>query len=248
MEFPIVLVKKSNGNTRLCLDSRALNAVTVKDAYPMPNIEGIIGRLDATRYISSIDLKDAFWQIPLDEQAKEKTAFSIPGRPLYQFARMPFGLCNAAQAMCRLMDRVIPNELRNSVFVFIDDLLIVFKDFESHMSLLRKVAFHLRRANLTINVEKSKFVMRQVKYLGYIVGDGCIKTDPDKVKAIVDFEAPKTVKQVRRFLGMCGWYRRFILNYSAISSSISNLLKKSDKFAWTEKPCNLNSVLCQLPS
>ena len=235
---PIVLVKKSNGNTRLCLDSRALNSVTIKDAYPMPNIDGIIGRLDATRYISSIDLKDAFWQIPLDDQAKEKTAFSIPGCPLYQFSRMPFGLCNAAQAMCRLMDRVIPNELRESVFVFIDDLLVVSKDFESHMSLLKKVAFHLRRANLTINVEKSRFVMRQVNNLGYIVGDGCIKTDPDKVKAIVDYTAPQNVKQVRRFLGMCGWYRRFIANYSDISVPISNLLKKSESFTWTDEAQN----------
>ena len=232
---PIVLVRKSNGKARLWLDSRALNSVTVKDAFPMPNLEEIIGRLGSTRYISSIDLKDAFWQIPLSDDSKKKTAFAIPGRPLYQFTRMPFGLCNAAQAMCRLMDRVIPNEIRESVFVFIDDLLVVSPDFESHMKLLEKVAFHLREANLTINVEKSKFVMKQVKYLGYIVGDGCIKTDPDKVKAIVDFEAPKKVKQVRRFLGMCGWYRRFISNYSAISSPISNLLKKSDKFAWTEE-------------
>ena len=231
---PIVLVKKSNGKSRLCLDSRALNSVTIKDAYPMPNIEGIIGRLDATRYISSIDLKDAFWQIPLDDSSKEKTAFAIPGRPLYQFTRMPFGLCNAAQAMCRLMDRVIPNELRDSVFVFIDDLLIVSPDFEGHMILLQKVAQHLKEANLTINLEKSKFVMREVKYLGYVVGNGCIKTDPDKVKAIVDYVAPKTLKQVRRFLGMCGWYRRFIARYSDLSAPISDLLKKSTSFVWTQ--------------
>ena len=230
---PIVLVLKSNGKARLCLDSRSLNSVTLKDAYPMPNLEGIIGRLDATRYITSIDLKDAFWQNPLDQESKEKTAFSISWRPLYHFVRMPFGLCNAAQTMCQLMDKVIPYELRHSVFVFIDDLLVCSPDFDSHMELLALVASHLRAANLTINVEKSKFVMRQVEYLGYIVGDGCVKTDPEKIKAIKEYEAPKTVKQVRRFLVMCGWYRRFISNYSALSTPISNLLKKSSKFVWT---------------
>ena len=230
-----MLVKKSNGKARLCLDSRALNLVTIKDAYPMPKIDGIIGRLDTTRYISSIDLKDAFWQIPLDESSKEKTAFAIPGRPLYQFTRMPFGLCNAAQAMCRLMDRVIPNEMRESVFVFIDDLLVVSPDFESHMRQLEKVAYFLRKANLTINMEKSKFVMKQTKYLGYVIGDGCVKTDPEKVKAIVEYSAPKTVKQVRRFLGMCGWYRRFIANYADVSEPITNLLKKSASFVWTKE-------------
>ena len=230
---PIVLVRRSNGKARLCLDSRSVNTATKKDAYPMPNIEGIIGRLDATRYISSIDLKDAFWQIPLDDSSKEKTAFSIPGRPLYQFARMPFGLCNAAQTMCRLMDKVIPNELKESVFVFIDDLLVVSADFETHISLLTQVAFHLRKANLTINVEKSKFVMKEVKYLGYVVGNGVVKTDPEKIKSIVDFPPPVTVKQIRRFLGMCGWYRRFISNYSDISVPITDLLKKNEKLKWT---------------
>ena len=130
-----------------------------------PYLEGIIGRLDATRYISSIDLKDAFWQIPLDEDSIEKTAFFVPERPFYHFVRMPFGLCNAAQTMCRLMDKVIPNELRQSVFVFIDDLLVVSPDFDTHMVLLEKVASHLRAANITINLDKSKFVMREVKYL-----------------------------------------------------------------------------------
>ena len=232
---PIVLVRKGNGKARLCLDSRTLNAVTVKNAFPMPNIEGIIGRLEVTRFISSIYLKDAFWQIPLEETSKEKTAFAVPGRPLYQFTRMPFGLCNAAQTMCRLMDRVIPNELRDSVFVFIDDLLVVSIDFETHLAQLEIVAHYLRKANLTINIEKSKFVMKEVKYLGYIVGDGCIKTDPDKIRSIVDFSPPKSVKHVRRFLGMCGWYKQFIWSYSDVSAPIWNLLKKSDKFSWTEE-------------
>lgn len=109
---PMTVVTKANGQTRLCLDARRVNSVTVKDAYPTPLINGILSRLNETKYISLIDLKDAFWQIELEESSREKTAFTIPGRPLYQFTRMPFGLCNSGQSMCRLMDMVIPSALR----------------------------------------------------------------------------------------------------------------------------------------
>lgn len=229
---PVVLVRKANGKARLCLDSRVVNNVTVKDAYPMPMINGIVSRLADTHYISSVDLKDAFWQIELEESSREITAFTVPGRPLYQFKRMPFGLCNAAQTMCRLMDRVIPTQLRENVFVYIDDLLVVSPDFDSHMICLRKVAECLSKANLTINVDKSKFCMKEIHYLGYIVGNGCLKTDPDKVQAISNFPTPKTKKQIRSFLGMAGWYQRFIANYAAIASPITDLIGKPT-FHWT---------------
>lgn len=229
---PIVMVRKHCGKARLCLDSRAVNNVSVKDAYPLPIIDGILSRLGDTFYISSIDLKDAFWQIELDQTSREKTAFTVPGRSLYQFVRMPFGLCNAAQTMCRLMDKVIGSDLRESVFVYIDDLLIVSGDFDSHVNRIREVAKRLRIANLTINVSKSKFAMREIKYLGYIVGNGCLKTDPEKIKAIAEFPQPATIRQLRRFLGLTGWYQRFISNYSAISAPLSDIKGKPEKFKW----------------
>lgn len=233
---PIVIVKKANGKSRLCLDSRKLNEVTKKDAYPLPKIDGHLGRLANTKYISSIDLKDAFWQIQLDPLSREKTAFSIPGRPLYHFRSMPFGLCNAAQSMCRLMDKVIPHEYHDRVFVYIDDLLVVSPDFESHLKLLSLVAERLRHANLTINVEKSKFCLREIKYLGFIIGDGCIKTDPEKISAIIDFPVPKSVRQIRRFVGMSGWYRRFIRNYATIAAPMTDLMSTANvKFEWNDK-------------
>lgn len=230
---PVVIVKKANGNARLCLDVRKVNAVTKKDAYPTPIVEGLLSRLTDTRFISSIDLKDAFWQIGLEETSRDKTAFSVPGHPLYQFRVMPFGLCNAPQRLCRLMDKAIPHQLRHQVFVYLDDLLIVSPDFESHLKLLEQVSGHLQRAGLTINVEKSRFCLKEIKYLGYIVGHGCLKTDPNKIAAITEYPYPKTVKQVRRFLGLTGWYRRFIANYATISAPITDLLKKSKKFEWT---------------
>lgn len=232
---PVVLVRKHCGKPRLCLDSRAINKVTVKDAYPLPIIDGIISRLGKTRFISSIDLKDAFWQIELEAKSREITAFTVPGRPLYQFARMPFGLCNAAQTMCRLMDIVVGQDLRESVFVYIDDLLIVSSDFPSHIRTLEIVAKRLQEANLTINVSKSKFVMREIKYLGFIVGNGELKTDPEKVRAIADFPVPRTIRQLRRFLGMTGWYQRFIANYSGISAPLTDLKGTAKSFVWNER-------------
>lgn len=231
---PVLVVKKSNGKMRFCLDCRAVNKVTTKDAYPMPLIDGILASLNETVFISSIDLKDAFWQIELDPDSREKTAFTVPGRPLYQFVRMPFGLCNAPQTMCRLMDKVLPSELRQFVFVYIDDLLVVSENFETHLIRLRAVAKCLREANLSINLEKSKFCMKEIKYLGHIVGNGCIKPDPGKVEAITNFPIPRTVKQVRSFLGMCGWYQRYIAGYASIAAPITDLLKKQARFTWTE--------------
>lgn len=248
---PIVLVKRANGKPRLCLDSRKLNAVTKPDAYPLPKIDGHLGRLANTKYISSIDLKDAFWQIELDADSREKTAFSIPGRPLYHFRTMPFGLCNAAQSMCRLMDMVIPHEYHDRIFVYIDDLLIVSPDFDSHLALLDLTAKRLRDAGLTINVEKSKFCLREIKYLGYIIGDGCIRTDPEKVSAVRSFARPVTVRQIRRFLGMAGWYRRFIRNFSTVSAPLTDLISKNNKFQWTDEAeqafVRLKHALCSAP-
>lgn len=230
---PIVLVKKP-GKVRLCLDSRKVNEVTIKDAYPLPHIEGILGRLPRAEYISSLDLKDAFWQIPLEVNSREKTAFTVPNRPLYQFTVMPFGLCNAPQTMCRLMDKVIPYHLKEQVFVYLDDLLLISDNFDSHVSLLSEVAQHIRKAGLTINISKSKFCLREVRYLGYIVGNGVLKTDPGKVEAITNYPAPKTVRQLRRFLGMTGWYRRFVSNYADVTHPLTDLLKKSKSFTWTD--------------
>lgn len=132
------------------------------------------------------------------------------------------------------MDMVIPHQLHDQVFVYIDDLLVVSSDFEHHLQLLNIVAGHLRKAGLTINVEKSKFCLTKVKYLEYIIGDGCVKTDSGKVSVINDFPKPTPVKQIRRFLGMAGRYRRFIENVSTISSPLTDLTR-SKVFAWNEE-------------
>ena len=247
---PVVLVRKP-GKNRLCLDSRKVNQVTIKDAYPLPHIGGLLSRLQDTRFISSIDLKDAFWQIPLEKKSREKTAFTVPGRPLYQYTVMPFGLCNAPQRMCRLMDKVIPGRLRENVFCYLDDLLVVSPDFETHLRTLEEVALCLRKSGLTINLEKSRFCVGEVKYLGFVIGDGTLRTDPDKVSAIKEFPLPKSTKQVRRFLGMTGWYQRFVLNYASLAAPLTDCLKIGKVFSLTPEAIEsfeaLKKALCEAP-
>lgn len=229
---PVVLVRKP-GKNRLCLDSRRLNTVTKKMAYGLPNINGLLSRLSDTYFISCIDLKDAFWQVELEETSKEKTAFTVPGRPQYQFRVMPFGLCNAAQRLCQLMDKIFPVNVLSRVFVYLDDLLVVSSTFEEHMTLLVEVARKLRQAGLTVNLTKSRFCFKEVRYLGHIVGHGKIRPDPTKVSAIVDFPLPTTVKQVRRFVGMCAYYGKFLENFSSLSSPLTDAIRKKGNFTLT---------------
>ncbi|XP_067629120.1 uncharacterized protein [Eurosta solidaginis] len=223
---PGVLIVKP-GKVRFCLDSRKLNEVTLKDAHPIPIIEGLLSRLPPVHYISKIDLKDAFWQIGLEKQSREKTAFTVPNRP--------FGLCNAPQTMCRLMDKVIPYNLKNNVFVYLDDLLVVSSSFNEHLVHLSEVSALLRKAGLTINIRKSKFGLSQVNYLGFVVGNGSLQVDKEKISAIQNYPIPKTVRQLRRFLGMTGWYRRFIDDYASTTFHLTELLSKKKQFVWNSE-------------
>lgn len=231
---PMRMVVKP-GKVRLCLDARKVNVVTKKDAYPLPNIGGIFARLPKANIISKIDLKDAYWQIELDPESKPLTAFTIPGRPLYQFTVMPFGLCNAPQTMCRLMDDIIPPDLKHCIFGYLDDVCVVSDTFETHLSLLVRLAEQFKKANLTLNLNKSKFCVTQVNYLGYVIGNGGIATDPEKIESIINWPTPKTLKQVRGFLGLTGWYRRFIENFADVTHPITNVLTKKRKFEWTNE-------------
>lgn len=229
---PMRLVLKPN-KVRLCLDARRLNQVTAKDAYPLPSIEGIFARLPKANIITKLDLKDAYWQVGLSERSKPLTAFTVPGRPLYQFTVMPFGLCNAPQTMCRLVDQIIPPDLRHCVFGYLDDLVVISEDFSSHISILIRIAQEFKRANLTLNLGKCQFCVTQVKYLGYVIGHGGIQTDPEKVASIAKWPVPKTIKQVRGFLGLASWYRRFIENFSSLTFPITETLSTKRRFKWT---------------
>lgn len=234
---PVTIVPKADGTWRFCLDSRKLNAVTKHDAYPLPYITHILDQLGNAKYLSSIDLKSAYWQVKLaDNDSKEKTAFTVPSRGLFQFKRMCFGLTSASATQQRLMDLLFGPEYGNKIFRYLDDVVVVSASFEEHIRLLRVVLERLRCANLTINLSKCRFFRKQLKYLGYVVDEYGLRTDPDKVKAIVDFPTPRCRKDVKSFLGTASYYRRFIKNFSQIAGPLNALTttrKGAPPFVWS---------------
>lgn len=235
---PVLLVKKSNGDMRFCFDGRRLNSVTKKCAYPLPLVDHILNKLSGAQFLSSIDLKSAFWQIPLETSSCEKTAFIVPGRGLFEFVVMPFGLCNAAQTQQKLMDNVLGPDLDPYIFVYLDDVIIATPTFDKHVECLKIVFDRLRKANLTINIDKCKFCLPSLKYLGFVVDKRGLRTDPEKVEAMLKYPKPKTYTEVKRFLGLCSWYRRFVKDFSTVVAPLNSLLKgkkKSQNIVWTEE-------------
>nr|XP_041631159.1 uncharacterized protein LOC121502206 [Drosophila kikkawai] len=201
--------------------------------YPLsPAMQEIVwAEVDKMLKLGVIEVSESPWSnrttvVELDLESCPYTAFTVAGRPLYQFAMMPFGLCNAAQRLCRLMDQVIPAQLRSNVFVYLDDLLIISPDFDTHMKYLSLVAECLGKANLTIGLKKSKFCFKTLKYLGFIIGGGTLRMDPERIVAIQKIPEPKSVKELRSFLGTAGWYRPFIKDFAAMATPLTDALKK----------------------
>lgn len=202
---PLVPVRKANGKLRVCLDSRRINALTKKDSYRMRDMRGIFHRLESAKFFSVIDLKDAYFQIPLKKESRDYTAFRT-SKGLYRFKVCPFGLTNAPFSMCRLMDKVIGFDLEPYVFVYLDDIVVATKTLEEHFRLLRIVAERLRKAHLTISLDKSRFCRKQVSYLGYLLTEEGVAIDSARIEPILNYARPKCVKDIRRLLGLAGVY------------------------------------------
>lgn len=232
---PIVLVKKKDDSWRMCIDYRKINENSIRDAYPMPQIPSILNRLKEARYVSAIDLKNGYWQVPIRADSRQYTAFTVPGRGLYQWRVMPFGLHSAPATFQRLLDRIVTHEIHDFAIAYLDDIIIYSKSFSDHLNHIDVVLSRLITAGLSINKEKSIFCKSELKYLGHIVGNGGIQTDPEKVRAIKELEPPVNVKGVRRILGMVSWYSKFIENFTKIVSPLQALLKKDCKFHWGEE-------------
>jgi len=203
---PIVMVKKPNGKYRFCLDFRKVNSLSKKDAYPLPQMNSILNKLRSAHYISTIDLSQAYFQIPLARESRDVTAFSVPGKGLYHFTRRPYGLTGAPATFQRLLDKLIGPEMEPFAFAYLDDIVVATPSFEDHLVWLSKVLDKISAAGLTINPEKCEFCRSQVKYLGFIVQRDGLVTDPDKTRPVVDYPTPRNIKQLRRFLGMSSWY------------------------------------------
>lgn len=231
---PILLVKKKDGKYRFCVDFRKLNAVTVKDSYPIPYVSDTLDKLCNAKYLSSLDIKSAYWQVPMADDSKQYTAFTVPNRGLFQFRRMPFGLHNAPATWQRLMEKVIGHDLEPHVFVYLDDIVITSQTFEQHLSVLEEVLRRLGEACISVSWEKCQFCRPSMKYLGYVVDRNGLHVDPDKVRAMLEMPPPTNLTEVRRIVGTFSWYRRFIPDFSAKIVPITALLKRNAKFAWTE--------------
>ena len=248
---PVVLVKKKDGSMRFCVDYRRLNELSESDAYPMPRVDDLIDQLGGAKYLTTLDLTRGYWQVPVEQASKEKTAFVTP-YGLFQFRMMPFGLNGAPATFQRLMDQVIRGA-EDFTGAYLDDLVIFSRTWTEHLEHLHDIFTRLRQANLTAKPKKCQFGMARCTYLGHMVGGGEVRPEPSKVEAIRTFPVPTTKKQVRVFLGLSGYYRKFIPNYSSQAAVLTDLTRKNQptKVEWSAE-CEgafhkLRDALCQSP-
>ena len=232
---PIVLIKKKDGTMRFCIDYRRLNAVTQVEAYPMPRIDDIIDRLGKAQFISTLDLTRGYWQMPVATEDRAKTAFVTP-KGLYQFKMMPFGLNGAPASFQRLTDMLVKG-CEEYAAAYLDDIVIFSQTWKEHLGHLKSILKRIGKANLTVKAAKCQFRMKQCVYLGHVVGNGMVQPEGSKVNAVKSFPQPETKHQVRGFLGLTGYYRRFIPDYAAIATPLTDLTRKSSPnvVVWDEK-------------
>lgn len=213
---------------RLVIDFRKLNEVTIDDRFPLPNINELLDRLGRCKYFSTLDLHSGFHQIELDEESIPKTAFSSDNNH-YEFVRMPFGLKNAPATFQRLMNTVLRGLNGELALVYLDDILVFSVSLQEHLDRLRRVFDRLRAANLKIQVDKTEFLKQELLYLGHIITPEGVRPNPDKIRAIKEYPMPKTKSEIKRFLGLIGYYRRFIKNFAALTKPMTAALKSDPK-------------------
>jgi hypothetical protein len=218
-----IFVKKEDQSLRMCVDYRPLNAVTVKNKYPLPRIDILFDQLSKAKVFSKIDLRSGYHQIKIRPEDVPKTAFSTR-YGLYEYLVMSFDLTNAPAHFMYLMNSVFMPELDKFVMVFIDDILIYSVNEEDHDEHLRIVLTRLREHQLYVKFSKCEFWLREVPFLGHVLSDGGIMVDPAKVQEVLNWKAPISVHEVRSFLGLAGYYRRFIPDFSKIAKLMTRLL------------------------
>ena len=233
---PIVLVRKKSGEIRFCVDYRKLNQITRHDAHPLPRVDDLLDSVGSAKYFTTLDLKSGYWQIPIHPDDREKTAF-VTESGLYEFNRMPFGLRTAPATFQRAMALVLAGLTYSICLCYLDDIIIFSHTITEHCVRLKSVLSRFHQYNLRLNLPKCTIAAREVNYLGHAICEKGIRPIPSKIEAINKIPSPQNVKDVRSFLGLSGYYRRFIKDYATISAPLNELTTKDNtkKFDWNQQ-------------
>ncbi len=227
----VLLVKKKDGTMRFCVDYRKLNDRTVKDSYPLPRLDGCLESLGGNRIFSTLDLRAGYWQTELDPSDAEKTAF-ITRSGQYKFTVLSMGLMNAPSQFQRLMDLVLAGLLWDVCLAYLDDVIVFSRDFDQHLERLAAVLDRLVKANLKLKPSKCQLFQQEVRFLGHVISANGIATDPDKVKVVEEWPRPRNLHEVRSFLGLASYYRRFVAQFAEVARPLHLLTNKGQPFIW----------------
>lgn len=229
----MILVRKKDGSFRFCVDYRRLNDATIKDAFPLPRIDETWDHLSGARWFSTLDLSSGYWQVEVDSKDRPKAAF-ITEKGLYQFKVMPFGLCNAPATFERLMETVLCGLEWETSLIYLDDIIVFSKTFDEMTENLQKVLNRLFSAGLKLKPKKCTLYGHKLDHLGHVISQSGVATDPKKMDTIKEWIEPTKVKEVRAFLGLYRYYRRFVKDFGLIAKPLHTLTNKDFKFKWTD--------------
>ena len=247
---PVILVKKKDGSIRFVCDFRGLSEVTKKETYPLPHIRDVLDKMHGTKYWSTLDAASAYWSMPLHETDKEKTAFSMP-HGKFEFNVTPFGLCNAGASYQRLMDIPLSGLSSTQVLEYINDIVIFTKSFPEHLSDVTEIFQSLQASKISLKLSKCRFASSKVDFLGYELSRNGIQPQTRLTNAIRTYQRPLSKKELKGFLGLAGFYRAFVPNFSLISSPLNKLTSDSSQYVWTDNCehafCHLKDLLTSKP-
>ncbi|KAL7844430.1 hypothetical protein SRHO_G00229690 [Serrasalmus rhombeus] len=245
-------LKKKDGSWRFCVDYRRLNAATKAGSYPLPRIDDAVDKVAGSSWFSSLDLRSGYWQVELTPEAREKTAFTL-GVGLWQFRVMAFGLRNAPATFERLMERVLAGIPKERCILYLDDLHTHAPTFDEALACLEQVIGAIKTANLRLHPKKCLLLQRKVQFLGHVVSGDRVATDPGKVQSVRHWPTPRDVSELRSFLGLASYYRRFIQGFADIAAPLHRLTEKGAAFQWTDRAdkadasgCGIGAVLSQV--
>ena len=228
----IVLVKMKDGSRHFCIDYRRLNDVTIKDAYPLPRIDESLDQLAGSKWFSCLDLSAGYWQVEVEPEDRQKTAL-ITRHGLFEFNVMPFGLCNAPATFERLMELVLSGLHWQICLIYLDNIIIFGKTFSEMTKNLDMVLERFAQAGLKLKSQKCQLFKKEVDFLGHVINEQGVHTNPQKIECVKNWPLPKNTRELRSFLGLCSYYRRFIANYSHLAKPLTRLTEKDQKLNWT---------------